>query len=189
MRPLNALGTAWLVWVVTWGAAALWTGRTTTRPAIGRELRYRLLSFAGAAVIFGTARTRGRYDVLLWQLDGAAGWLLVAVAIAGFSSTWWARLHLGRLWSSSVTRKAGHRVVDTGPYAIVRHPIYAGIFLAIAAAVALRASLATITAGALIASGIYVKARLEEEFLRAELGADAYDEYASRVPMLIPFSR
>jgi protein-S-isoprenylcysteine O-methyltransferase Ste14 len=111
---------------------------------------------------------------------------LVAVAIAGFAFTWWARLHLGRLWSSSVTRKADHHVVETGPYAIVRHPIYTGLLFAIAATVGMRASLATLAAAFLIVSGIYVKARLEEEFLRAELGADAYDAYARRVPMLIP---
>jgi protein-S-isoprenylcysteine O-methyltransferase Ste14 len=186
VRPLDALWNVWLVWLVTWWAAAAWSSRAAKRPAIGRELWYRLLTIAGSALIFSTARSRGRYDVMFWQAQGAAGWLLVAVAIAGFAFTWWARLHLGRLWSSSVTRKADHHVVETGPYAIVRHPIYTGLLFAIAATVGMRASLATLAAAFLIVSGIYVKARLEEEFLRAELGGDAYDAYARRVPMLIP---
>lgn len=42
---------------------------------------------------------------------------------------------------------------------------------------------------ALIALGFYLKARLEEEFLRDELGRDTYDRYAERVPMLIPIAR
>jgi protein-S-isoprenylcysteine O-methyltransferase Ste14 len=35
--------------------------------------------------------------------------------------------------------------------------------------------------------GIWLKARLEERFLREELGAAAYDDYSRRVPMLVPF--
>ena len=188
VRPLGALFVVWVAWSITWVAAAFWTGRTARRAPIGSELSYRLPMMAGALLVFITARTRGRYDVMFWRLDGAAGWLCVAVAIAGFVFTWWARLHLGQLWSSSVTRKVDHRLVDTGPYGIVRHPIYTGLFVAIAAAVAIRATVASIAVAALMASGIYVKARLEEEFLRAELG-EAYDAYARLVPMLIPFSR
>ena len=41
--------------------------------------------------------------------------------------------------------------------------------------------------GALIALGLWLKARLEEQFLRQELGAEAYDSYRRRVPMLLPF--
>ena len=50
-----------------------------------------------------------------------------------------------------------------------------------------RMTAVTIAGAAVLASGIYIKARLEEKFLREQLGA-AYDEYARRVPMLIPFA-
>ena len=50
------------------------------------------------------------------------------------------RIHLGALWSGSITRKADHRIVDTGPYGVVRHPIYTGL---IAAAIAMAAVKAT----------------------------------------------
>src|SRR3974390_1719240 len=50
----------------------------------------------------------------LWRLGAGLGWLLAAAAVLGLLFAWWARLHLGRLWSSSVTKKAEHRVVDTG---------------------------------------------------------------------------
>jgi protein-S-isoprenylcysteine O-methyltransferase Ste14 len=87
-----------------------------------------------------------------------------------------------------VTHKAGHHVIDRGPYAIVRHPIYTGLIVAIAATVCIRASAQTVTGAVLMTIGVYIKARLEEQFLRAELGADAYDAYARRVPMLVPFT-
>jgi protein-S-isoprenylcysteine O-methyltransferase Ste14 len=58
----------------------------------------------------------------------------------------------------------------------VRHPIYTGLIVALAA-----------TAAALLAIGFWLKARAEERFLSAELGAEAYGAYRRRVPMLIPF--
>ena len=96
-------------------------------------------------------------------------------------------MHLGRLWSGTVTAKAGHHVVDTGPYGLVRHPIYTGLLLAILATMAAKGTLWGIAGAVLLTIGIVMKARLEESFLRGELGS-AYDDYAKRVPMLMPFA-
>ena len=105
---------------------------------------------------------------------------LVALTVAGLAFAWWARLHIGRLWSSSVTRKANH-------HGIVRHPIYAGIIVAAFATALLPPTSQTIAGAACIALGLYIKARIEEGFLREQLGEDAYAAYARRVPMLVPF--
>ena len=56
-----------------------------------------------------------------------ARYALAALTLAGILFTWWARIHIGRLWSGSITRKEGHHIVDTGPYALVRHPDLYGI--------------------------------------------------------------
>lgn len=188
MTPQDALRYIWLIWLLTWFAAALWSGRTVKRPPLKRELWYRLPTTCGALLLFGVFGIR-RYDIPFWALEGGTGWLFAEMAAAGILFMWWARLRLGRLWSGSVTRKADHHVVDTGPYAIVRHPIYTGLIFAIAATVGVRATAQTVTGAALLAAGIYSKARIEEEFLRDQLGAEAYDAYARRVPMLIPWSR
>ena len=47
--------------------------------------------------------------------------------VAGLLFAVWAREHLGSNWSRSVTIKQGHELITTGPYAVVRHPIYTGI--------------------------------------------------------------
>ncbi|HSQ32549.1 MAG TPA: isoprenylcysteine carboxylmethyltransferase family protein [Gemmatimonadaceae bacterium] len=120
--------------------------------------------------------------------DAWLAWTLVGVAALGFAFTWWARVHLGRLWSSTVSRKADHHVVSTGPYAIVRHPIYTGILLAMLATALLRGTAAAFVGVAWLIVGFNLKARLEESFLRSELGEETYGAYASRVPMLIPFA-
>jgi len=97
-----------------------------------------------------------------------------------------ARIHLGRLWSSAITRKEDHHVVDRGPYRLVRHPIYTGLIATIFATAAAQATVTGLLGAALVAAGLWLKARIEERFLTAELGADAYGAYRRRVPMLIP---
>ena len=83
-------------------------------------------------------------------------------------------IHLGRFWSNEITRKEGHRVIDTGPYGLVRHPIYTGLIAAILAT-GLAVGTATAILGAvLISFGLSVKARAEESFLTSELDPSAY---------------
>ena len=188
MTPLSLVRIAWIVWLVSWFAAAAWSERTVRRPAVRREVLYRVLTVAGAMLMFGFNPRGVRADTPLWPVAPAIGWLLAGLVIGGFLFTWWARIHLGQLWSSSVTRKEHHHVVDTGPYAIVRHPIYTGLLLAIIGTVLLRVTIITLTGGTFIGAGIYVKARVEEEFLRQQLG-EPYDAYARRIPMLVPFLR
>jgi protein-S-isoprenylcysteine O-methyltransferase Ste14 len=53
------------------------------------------------------------------------------LTVAGLGLAVWARRHLGREWSGLVTLKEGHRLIRTGPYRTVRHPIYSGLLLAV----------------------------------------------------------
>jgi protein-S-isoprenylcysteine O-methyltransferase Ste14 len=131
----------------------------------------------------------GEPELTLWRTPDPVAWVTVPVALFGMGVTWWARFHLGRLWSSNVARKADHHVVDTGPYRVVRHPIYTGIIVASSATAAMRGTLPAWLGVGVMTLGWYVKARMEEGFLREQLGADAYASYARRVPMLVPFFR
>ena len=111
--------------------------------------------------------------------------LWIVFCLSWIAAAGWSRL--GALWSGTITKKEGHRVIDTGPYAIVRHPIYTGILLAVFATAAVKSMIAGIVGALLITLGIWMKARREEQWLREELDPDAYDGYRRRVPMLIPF--
>ncbi|HTW35018.1 MAG TPA: isoprenylcysteine carboxylmethyltransferase family protein [Rhizomicrobium sp.] len=186
MSPLFAVAVAWIVWIVSWLVAALWADPATSRPGLGTEWPYRVITFAGAFLLFGAFRFP-RYGFHLWHTEAAAAWICVTVAVLGFAFTWWARIHLSRLWSSSVTRKADHHVVDTGPYALVRHPIYTGMITALLATAALSGKTSAFLGAFIMIAGFVRKARLEESFLRDQLGAEAYDSYRRRVPMLVPF--
>jgi protein-S-isoprenylcysteine O-methyltransferase Ste14 len=184
-----ALAVVWTVWWLSWWAAAAWSARAVSRPPRRRQIVYRLCAMAGVVLLFGPYQHDFRSEIVLWRTPAPVAWLMVAVACAGFAFTWWARIHLGRLWSTSVTRKADHHVVDTGPYGLVRHPIYTGITLASLATAGMRGTVAGWAGAAVMTLGWVIKARLEEGFLREQLGAESYDAYARRVPMLIPFLR
>lgn len=185
-KPEVAVRIVWFVWWVSWLAAAAWSDRAVKRPPRRSQIVYRLLAAGGAILLFGLYQHDTRVERILWQTLISLSWLMAAIVCLGLLFTWWARIHLGRLWSSSVGRKADHRVVDTGPYAIVRHPIYTGISLASFATAAMRGTALAWLGAGVMTLGWYVKARMEEEFLREELGAEAYGDYARRVPMLVP---
>lgn len=189
VTPELAMSVAWLVWAVSWFAAAVWSDRTVKRPGTGREVGYRLLTITGAVLLFGRYPWEYSSKWFSWSVGSGVSWALVALAVIGFLFAWWARIYLGRLWSGTVTRKADHHLIETGPYALVRHPIYSGLLLSTLATAVQRGRMSALVGTALMMLGWYVKARLEEGFLREQLGRDEYDAYARRVPMLVPFLR
>ena len=187
VAPEQVAGLLWAAWLVSWMAAAAWSSPAERRPPVRSESLYRLVTIVGAALLFGVQPGRLYTDVALWQAGRDVAWLLVLLTLSGFAFTWWARLTLGRLWSSGVTRKADHRIITAGPYGIVRHPIYTGLLLSVVATAVMRGTAAGCLGAGLMVLGLWIKARVEERFLRRELGEDQYDAYAHQVPMLVPF--
>jgi protein-S-isoprenylcysteine O-methyltransferase Ste14 len=190
MTPELAIIVLWVAWVASWGIAAFWSNRTEKRGGVAADIAFRILFYVGAILLLVAFSDRHYYaQVQLWQLNAGLKWILAAMTATGLLFVWWARIHLGRLWSDWITKKAGHHVVDTGPYRIVRHPIYLGlIFAAFATALEKGTSFALFGA-AILTFAFYTKARREERFLRVELGEDAYGAYARKTPMLVPFTR
>jgi len=186
LQPNEAFQVIWIGWVVSWVAASLWSGRTEKRAATREMWIYRIVIFAGAILIAPwTAQVLGERPA--WQVGSYGAYAFVGVMLTGLALTWWARIHLGRLWSSAITRKEEHRLVETGPYEYVRHPIYTGLIIALLATAASEATPVAALGAVLIALGLWLKARTEERFLLTELGPDTYESYRRRVPMLVPF--
>ena len=187
MTPQLATLIAWGAFVVSWIAAAFWADRTEKRPARREEWLYRGLTVVGACLLFRGGVVSASAAKRIWVLGAGGDWAMFALGVAGFTFAWWARLHLGRLWSSSVTKKADHRVVDTGPYGLVRHPIYTGLLLSITATAGQLGTAYAVVGVLFFFAGFWTKARLEESFLSTELGEGDYNAYRHRVPMLLPF--
>jgi protein-S-isoprenylcysteine O-methyltransferase Ste14 len=184
--PTQLLAIIWILWVASWVVASFWSGQTKKHVMTWDSLKYRLPILAGAILFLPlTGKILGEKP--LWQFGNVGIYVAAVLVVAGISFTWWGRIHLGQFWSNAITHKEGHRVIDTGPYGLVRHPIYTGL---IAGMLVTGIAVGTVTAilgAALISLGMGLKARMEEGFLTEELGADAYGSYCRRVPMLIPF--
>jgi protein-S-isoprenylcysteine O-methyltransferase Ste14 len=184
--PTQLLALIWIAWLASWAIGSFWSGQTEKHVTTWDTRAYRIPILVGAILFTPwTGQVLGEQPI--WRVGDIGTYLLAGIALCGTLFTWWARLHLGRFWSNAITRKQGHRVIDTGPYGLVRHPIYTGL---IAAILATGVAVGTVTAlgGALmIAFGLWQKARMEEGFLTSELGKDAYGAYCHRVPMLVPF--
>jgi protein-S-isoprenylcysteine O-methyltransferase Ste14 len=184
-----ALG-LWLVFGTAWGLSAAWTGRATRRGGgFGEPAAYLIGYGIGFGLLFsGAARLSGG-GVRLWTTPGVAAAALIGLELAAFAFAAWARLEIGRLWSGMLTLREGHHVVDTGPYGVVRHPIYTGFIAAAWALALIGGRPGALLGAATIALVMVVKSRSEERLLRRELGEADYDAYAARTPALIPFLR
>src|SRR5208282_4295438 len=107
---------------------------------------------------------------------GPAGIILTT---AGLLFATWARIHLGKYWSSMV-------IIRTGPYRIVRNPMYAGMLAAlVGGAVAAGELLAFVFVG-IIVIGIWLKITAEEEILQEKFGGE-YTRLKREVKSLIPY--
>ena len=175
--------TLWALFLVTWYLAMLWTARAVK----GNSGTSRAGDLLFYVIGFGLLFTVPWRMPLVWRTAGPVSAALLVAEAGFFAFAWWARLHLGRLWSGMITLREGHRVVDTGPYRLARHPIYTGFIGASWAYALLSGSAPPLLGAVVLTLQMTWKGKREEAFLRQELGEAAYDAYAARTPMLVPF--
>ena len=149
-------------------------------------MSYRIIQLVGT-VIFIIPAHGYEGPLRLWRVTRNEAWFCTALIAIGALFCWWARIYLGSLWSGTITKKNNHHIVDTGPYAIVRHPIYTGLLLAVFVTAIAKGTILGLIGLVLIVAAFWRKAYLEEQWLSEQLGADNYEAYRQRVSMLIPF--
>ncbi len=109
----------------------------------------------------------------------------IVVCIAGLGLAVWARRHLGKNWGTPMSLKEGHELVTTGPYGVIRHPIYTGILTALLGS--------TLVAGwfwlvwFLVVMLFLVYSAKTEDGLMMQTFPETYPEYKKRTYSLIPF--
>jgi protein-S-isoprenylcysteine O-methyltransferase Ste14 len=182
------LSALWLSWAVYWLARSRDVKRTVRRePLVSRLLHVVPLILAlllvAAPSIPGWVLCERVLPLAAWPF-----WVGAVLTAGGLLFAVWARMHLGTNWSGTVTLKQDHELVTTGPYAIVRHPIYTGLLLALAGSALARGELRGLLAVGIAMLALWRKLRLEERWMREQFGED-YDAYRRRVSALIPFVR
>jgi protein-S-isoprenylcysteine O-methyltransferase Ste14 len=164
----------WLYWLI----AAFSSKRGHV--AWSRELRIRAVLVVVVIVLVRLGAFRHhRLDSDPWL---AAMGLVLFVLGLGFAV--WARVHIGRNWGTPMTQKDEPELVTSGPYRLVRHPIYSGVLVA-GVGTALALSWFWLVAVGL--AGIYFiySATVEERYLTREF-PDAYPAYKRATKMLVP---
>ena len=115
----------------------------------------------------------------------ATDYIGLALTIAGLGFAVWARFVIGRNWGGMITVQQDHKLMQRGPYDIVRHPIYSGFMLATLGTAIILGEIGGLISVALIVIAWGYKARLEESFMIEQFGAE-YEEYRRKVKGLIP---
>ncbi len=131
------------------------------------------------AILLGYARIGALPHWLFYP--GLTLWLL------GLGLTGWAYRALGRFFSLDVQVQTQHRVVDSGPYRLLRHPGYSGALFGLLGLGAALQSWASVLVLLLATTAAFAyRIRIEEKFLIAELG-DEYVQYMARTKRLVPY--
>ena len=115
-------------------------------------------------------------------------WLLgigLAFSILGLALAVWARVYLGGNWGMPMSQRADPELVTTGPYGMIRHPIYSGVILGMVGT-AIAVSLYWLIAVAIVGAYFLISAVVEERTM-AKLFPAAYPPYKRATRMLIPY--
>ncbi len=175
---IQAISWCWLIFILFWTANAFTNKRTEKRMSLGSKVAYGLPCVLGSLLIVKSYRASGGTAPFVW--------LGLMLTVLGLILAIWARISLGRNWSGSVTVKKDHELVETGPYAYMRHPIYTALLLMF-----LGTALALETFGGFLGfilffMGFWIKLLQEEHLMRKQFPTE-YPSYEKRVKRLIPF--
>ena len=176
----------WLAYILYWQFMARNVKQAVrTEPGASRLLRF-VLMIASMMLLVSPVPMLPFLNRRILLHGVVCFWCGAVVTVAGLLFGVWARRQLGRNWSREVTVMQDHRLITTGPYAFVRHPIYTGLLLALfGSAIAVdrgRGFLAVV----LVFLALWRKLRLEEQWMRAQFG-QAYADYSRRVAALVPY--
>lgn len=176
---------AWGVTFLYFIASALLTNRIKRREPWSGRILDRLLLLGGYFLLFSgvplpvISRQHFVRPLAALQIAG------VVLTYLGLPLTIWSRARLGRFWSGVVALKQDHQLIQSGPYRVVRHPLYSGLVLA-----AIGLALCVTTWSSLLGAAALLvcferRAHKEDALLAAEFGAE-FEIYRQQTGRLLP---
>ena len=176
----------WILWLLYWQSKA--TGTKATARLEGPVSRLvRAIVFIAAIILLSVPNLPSVFLYRSFLRQGPMPFFAGAgLTIAGLLFTVWAREHLGKNWSRSVTVKQNHELITSGPYALVRHPIYTGILTGFLGSAIAEGQVRSLIAFVLVSAVLWFKLRLEERWMQETFG-DSNAAYSRRVAALVPY--
>lgn len=178
----------WIALGLVWAIGALFTNKTVDRESTFSRLSYSLPLGLIAWFLY-RPETSQLFPFLIDRVfpeNQAVWWIGLAIETAGVAFAIWARFTLGKLWSGTITFKEGHRLVQSGPFAITRHPIYTGALVAVLGTALNHGNVRDLIVPAILILGFSMKISKEEKLMAEHFG-DEHRDYRARVRRLIPF--
>jgi protein-S-isoprenylcysteine O-methyltransferase Ste14 len=176
----------WAAWCLYWYIAALAAKPVRRRESVASRISH-IVPLLLAVLLLVSPRFAGAIlDTRFLPRSALLFWIGVGVMLAGLLFAVVARRHLGGNWSGTVTLKQDHTLTRSGPYRLVRHPIYTGILLAIfgSGVIALDEWRGPLAFG-LVTVAFLRKIQVEERFMQEQFG-ETYTRYRKEVAALIP---
>ena len=176
----------WISWLIFWIITAIGTKKTETAETTGSHLSHFAPLVLGAALLISSrlvpAALNGRFIPPSFVLSLIAA----ALVVLGLGFAVAARVWLAGNWSRVVTIKQDHELITSGPYRLVRHPIYTGLLIAVAGSALAIGEWRALCGLAIILAALLHKLSIEERLLFEHFGED-YARYRKKVSALIPF--
>ena len=176
----------WLSFVAYWWAISKNVKETERRESGPSRLARLVLIACAVALLWLPSIPPPWLDKRLLPPGAWCFWIGAVITAGGLLFAVWARRHLGKNWSQAVTLKEGHELITSGPYALVRHPIYTGFLLGFVGSAVARGEWRGLLAVALVFGALWHKLKLEEKWMRAQFG-ESYEAYSRRVAALVPY--
>jgi protein-S-isoprenylcysteine O-methyltransferase Ste14 len=176
---------AWAIWVAVWLLMAFFSKSTKRRESPKQRLEHLIPVLAGFLLIFREGTTPRWLRTAVFPDNPVLMLACVVVTILGLLLAVWARLALGSNWSGTVTIKANHQLIRSGPYRFIRHPIYTGMLAALLATTVTERLIIGLVGFAIVFFALWRKAKREESFLSQEFGP-AFDEHRQHTGMFLP---
>ncbi|MEF0941040.1 methyltransferase family protein [Rhizobium sp. BR 362] len=180
------LPVCWSIWALIWFIASFRVKKTTRSEDPLSRLSNTAPIWIGAFLLAAPPSRLGLLSLRLVPQNLFYYGIGAVLTVIGLAFAVWARYHLGRNWSGVITVKEDHALIRTGPYAIVRHPIYSGLLLAIIGSALARGYIGAMLAIAFMLYAVLRRVNIEERWMSETFGR-AYADYKIKTPALVPF--
>jgi protein-S-isoprenylcysteine O-methyltransferase Ste14 len=175
----------WMVFIVYWIMGGFKTLAAREKESRVSRFAVLLVEVVGYVLVFSESTAIGFLGTRFMARTMTSAILGVMLVWSGVGLAIWARYHLAEYWSARVTIKEGHRLIRSGPYTHLRHPIYSGLVLATIGSTVVIDEGRCILGASLVLAGYCLKANKEEAMLSQQFG-EAFREHQKHTGFLIP---
>jgi protein-S-isoprenylcysteine O-methyltransferase Ste14 len=176
------IGLAWCAFYIYWLFSAFSAKKNMRVSRTGAFFRVIILL---AIIFFIITSEQFRQFAGTTPHSAALAVIGAALCVAGLAFAVWARVHLGKNWGMPMSLKEQPELITSGPYRLVRHPIYSGILLAMLGSALVGGAIWLLIA--VIFGCYFIYAAKKEQHIMLKEFPDQYSAYMKRSKMLIPW--